>query len=134
MNFIKKLNLTTAIIKIIFFLTLQNYVIYSQLYFSSDPYYLLSYEKKQFQGELPFHATSIRPFYQIGDRNLSIIIKNQIFINNNASNQENMDLRYFGNGIGSFKSISISGYYKFLAFNLEPYLLSNNLRSGPPFP
>ena len=40
------------------------------------------------------------------------------------------DLRYIGNGIGSFNSISISGYTKFFAFNFEPYSLINNYKDG----
>jgi hypothetical protein len=41
-----------------------------------------------------------------------------------------MDLRYSGNGIGSFNSISFSGYTKFFAFNFEPYSLINNYKDG----
>ena len=74
-------------------------------------------ELKQFNKVLPFHSTAIRPFYRNIEKSLSITIINEIYINNNASNQENMDLRYIGNGIGNFNSVSISGYSKFFAFN-----------------
>ena len=47
------------------------------------------------------------------------VLKSEIYFNDNATNQENMDLRYIGKGIGNYKSISISVYSKFLAFNLD---------------
>jgi hypothetical protein len=104
--------------------------IFSQIYKSADPYYLLNYELEQFNKIVPFHSTSLRPFYIQNNKSFSISLKNEIYINNNASNQENMDLRYIGNGIGNFKSISISGYTKFFAFNFEPYSLIDNYKDG----
>ena len=104
--------------------------LFSQIYKPADPYYLLNYELKQFNKIVPYHSTALRPFYIQSNKSLSISVINEIYINNNASNQENMDLRYIGNGIGSFNSISISGYTKFFAFNFEPYSLINNYKDG----
>jgi hypothetical protein len=115
--------------KVTLFISLLFSNVFSQLYISADPYYLLNYELKQFNKVLPFHSTAIRPFYRNIEKSLSITIINEIYINNNASNQENMDLRYIGNGIGNFNSISISGYSKFFAFNFEPYSLKDNYKN-----
>ena len=101
--------------------------LYTQIYFSADPYYLMEYELKQFNNTISYHSTTFRPFYMIQkNKNISLSVKNEFFINNNAPNQENMDVRYIGNGFGSFTSVLISGYSKFLAFNLEPYKLTSN--------
>ena len=101
-------------------------VLKSQNYIVADPYYLINYELKQFNNIEPFHSTSFRPFYLPKDKSLSISFINEIYINNNASNQENMDLRYLGKGIGSFRSLAISGYSKYFAFSIEPYQLNHN--------
>ncbi len=119
--------------KIAFYSLLMVSSIYSQIYKSADPYYLLDYELKQFNQIIPFHSTSFRPFYIKNNKLFSIKVKNEIYINNNASNQENMDLRYIGKGMGNFNSITISGYTKFLAFNFEPYYLTNNYKNGQIF-
>ena len=95
----------------------------AQGYISADPYYLMQYELKQFNGNVQKHSTAFRPYYQ-GLKPFSITFNQEFYYNNNASNQENMDLRYIGDGVGSFTSINISGYSKFLAFNFEPYTLN----------
>ena len=103
-------------------------VIFSQNYIPADPYYLLSYELKQFNKLMPIHSTSFRPFYIKSNKLISVAINNEIYINNNVSNQENMDVRYIGKGIANYTSLSISGYSRFLAFNLEPYTLNDNYK------
>ena len=103
-------------------------IIFSQNYIPADPYYLLSYELKQFNKLMPIHSTSFRPFYIKSNKLISVAINNEIYINNNVSNQENMDVRYIGKGIANYTSISISGYSRFLAFNLEPYTLNDNYK------
>ena len=101
----------------------------SQFYTLADPYYLLDYELRQFNNDLKLHPTSMRPFY-FGDKNrFSVIYKSEIYFNDNATNQENMDLRYIGKGFGLFKSLNVTGYNKFFAFNFEPFLLVNNYRN-----
>ena len=69
----------------------------SQLYTSADPYYLLLNEKAQFEKGKKFHSTAMRPFYQSNGKKMLFSIKNEFYLNNNAPNQENMDVRYFGN-------------------------------------
>ena len=101
---------------------------YSQLYIPADPYYTLSYELNQFKGNIKPHSLSMRPFYFLDKKTdfLSLKYSNNIFYNNNAPNQENMDVRYIGNGTGIFTSFHISGYSKYLAFNIEPYIINSN--------
>ena len=107
----------------------------SQFYFSEDPYYLMHYELNQFNGNLKHHSLSMRPFYSSNGKVKPISVKytNNIYFNNNASNQENMDLRYIGKGFGSFSSIHISGYYKYFSFNIEPFILNNNYLNFEPY-
>ena len=96
--------------------------------FLADPYYLLDYELELFKDPKKFQSTSIRPFYLKTENKLSIRFNNEVYFNNNASNQENMDLRYIGKGIGHYKSLSISAYSKYLAFNFEPFSLIHNYK------
>ena len=110
-----------------YLLILYSSIIYSQNYISADPYYLLKYEFMQFNNNAKFHPTSLRPFYI--NNKFSLKVKSELYINNNASNQENMDLRYVGSGVGSFTSVSISKYSKYFAFNFEPYSLIHNYRN-----
>jgi hypothetical protein len=112
--------------KIVYYTLLMISCLSSQLYVDADPYNILNYELKQFNKTLPFHSTSLRPYYRNTNKSFSIRIINEIYFNNNASNQENMDLRYIGNGLGNFRSVSISGYNKYIAFNFEPYSLTAN--------
>ena len=35
----------------------------SQTYISADPYYLFNYELGQFNGQLNYYSTAMRPFY-----------------------------------------------------------------------
>ncbi len=98
----------------------------SQLYTSADPYFLFENELKQFNQITPFHQTTIRPFYKNSERLFNVSLKNEIYFNNNAPNQENMDIRYFAKGMGSFTSIRLTGYSKFLIFNFEPYKLTSS--------
>ncbi len=99
---------------------------FSQNYILADPHYLLNIELMQFNGKQPLQAISMRPFYRKNNNFLSITFNNEYYINNNASNQENMDVRYIGNGMGNFTSLSLSAYSKFIAFNFEPYVLKHN--------
>ena len=115
--------------KFLIYTILINSLIISQNYISADPYYLFNYELKQFNDEIPFHSTSIRPFNYKTDKIINVTVNNEIYFNNNAPNQENMDIRYFNKGLGSFTSVRITGYSKFIAFNIEPYKL--NLKSIP---
>ncbi|MDB9722669.1 capsule assembly Wzi family protein [Candidatus Marinimicrobia bacterium] len=112
--------------KIAIYILLMISPVFSQLYNSADPYYLFKNELQQFNNIIPFHQTSVRPFYKNSGNFFNISFKNEIYFNNNAPNQENMDVRYFAKGIGSFTSIRLTGYSKFIAFNFEPYKITSS--------
>ena len=115
----------------------------AQNYSSADPYYLLKNEKKQFSqyaqkpelDSIPkyFHTQVIRPFYTpIENKPFSIRLRNEQYYNENAPNQENMDIKYIGAGNGWYTGYNISFYSNFLAFTVEPYLLRNENKDFEP--
>ena len=97
----------------------------SQMYTSADPYYLLLNEKIQFENGTDFYSTAMRPYIKFNGSQFYLSFKNEFYLNNSAPNQENMDVRYFGSGIGSFNSIHIAWLGKYTSFSAEPFLLRN---------
>ena len=65
----------------------------SQLYVSSDPYYLLKADKEQLSKSDNIVSTAFRPFYLNNGNKFFFSFKNEIYFNDNAPNQENMDVR-----------------------------------------
>ena len=51
-----------------------------------------------------------------------------MYLNNNAPNQENMDIRYFSKGLSHFNSLKFSLSSKYLYFIIEPYFKKNNYK------
>ena len=71
-------------------------ICYSQTFIASDPSMLLTFEKKQFDNQLPLENSIFKPvFYSTDTLSFKVVLKNEIFLNNNSPNQENMDIRYF---------------------------------------
>lgn len=98
----------------------------TQQYVSADPFYLLSNERDQLLGRVNPYSTIVRPiFIKSKKSNWSIIFHNEIYRNNGGPNQENMDLRYFGKGIGYYNSVNVAHFGKYVAFSFEPYILYN---------
>ena len=92
---------------------------------SADPYTLLIDEKSQFQGDIPIHPNIFRPiFFNTDSTSFSFTLRSESYYNDNAPNQENMDVRYFSKGIGSFQSFQISLNSKYFSFIAEPYLIT----------
>ena len=52
-------------------------------------------------------------------------VKNEFYLNNNAPNQENMDVRYFSKGFGSFYSAQLAVNSPYFSFIAEPFLKLN---------
>tara|TARA_Y100000590_G_scaffold470748_1_gene669213 strand:- start:6388 stop:7899 length:1512 start_codon:yes stop_codon:yes gene_type:complete len=103
---------------------------YSQIHVPSDPYHLLLYEKSQFDGEKPMNSNMFRPLFHKTDSTLFMVqIKNEFYFNDNVPNQENMDVRYFSKGMGSFNSIALAMNSKYFTFLAEPYIINNNFLS-----
>jgi len=114
---------TIKIVTILFFTI--NFLL-GQTHIAADPYYLLNYEKDQFQNRLPISQNIFRPIFLHSDTlAISILLRSEHYYNNNAPNQENMDVRFFSKGTGSFNSIQLainSPYFSFLA---EPFISKN---------
>ena len=106
-------------------LILYNFI-FSQTFIPSDPYYLILSEKKQFDEKLPIMSNNFRPiFFKSDTTAFSINFKNQFYYNNNAPNQENMDVRYFSKGMGDFFSVRLSMNSRYFSFIAEPYKISS---------
>ena len=104
--------------------------VYSQNYFPADPYFLIEYEKKQFNGILPLQPNIFRPiFFQTDSLSFSAIIRNENYYNTNVPNQENMDIRYFSKGTANFTSFQLSINSPYFLFIAEPYMINNNFRA-----
>ena len=87
-------------------------VLYAQnigTHYDSDPYFLLISERNQFSKEAPIQSNIFKPiFFNTDSIAISISLKNQFYYNDNAPNQENMDVRYFSKGLSNFSSIQFS--------------------------
>jgi hypothetical protein len=111
----------------------------AQTHDPADPYYLLHTEKTQFQGLLPLQSNLFRPiFFKTDSLSFSFTIRSESYYNDNAPNQENMDVRYFSKGVASFNSVQVAINSPYFSFMAEPYLMQNRFsassginRSGP---
>ena len=93
----------------------------AQTHLSGDPFNLLLLEKSQFQGKTPFQSNIFRPiFLQSDSLAISINYKSEFYFNDNAPNQENMDVRYFSKGFGTFNSLMFSLNSPYFSFLFEP--------------
>ena len=100
---------------------------FSQNFVPADPYHLLRIEKSQFLGSKVFNSNLFRPiFYNSDSLSFSILFQYQSFFNDNAPNQENMDIRYFSKGVSHFSSIQLSFDSKFFSAMIEPYTYHSN--------
>ena len=111
-----------------FFILLISSLLRSQTFFPADPYFLINYEKKQFDGFFPFNSNIFRPFFlsELDSTTYNIAYKSEFYFNNNAPNQENMDMRYSSKGISYFTSLQFSLNHKYLSLLFEPFLKENN--------
>ena len=98
----------------------------AQTHLPADPFYLLHYEKMQFDKRLPMLTNIFRPlFFDSDTTSISLNLRSEMYFNNNAPNQENMDVRYFSKGISNFNSIQIALNSRHLFFLAEPYMNNN---------
>lgn len=98
----------------------------AQKYIPADPFDLKLFERNQFLDETNVQnsATFIRPFFIQDKTQFQIKLTSEFYFNNGLPNQENMDVRYFGKGIGRFVSFRATYLGKYLSFVFEPYHLS----------
>ena len=114
----------------IWFLKLVSFLLFlltyssAQNFYSADPYYLLLNEKAQFQGKFPLVSNTFRPlFFNDDTTSFSATIRSEGYYNDNAPNQENMDVRYFSKGLSGFNSFQItfnSPYFSLMAVWEQP--------------
>ena len=98
----------------------------AQNHLSADPYYLLLIEKAQFQDRLPMSNNLFRPLFINTDTlSVTVTVRNEGYYNDNAPNQENMDVRYFSKGVASFNSVQLAINSPYFSFLVEPYLMHN---------
>ena len=97
-----------------------------QTFYPADPFYLLQYERAQFQNRLPIQSNIFRPlFFATDSLEFNLTFRSEGYFNDNAPNQENMDVRYFSKGFANFNSVQLalnSPYFLFLA---EPYIINS---------
>jgi len=99
----------------------------AQTHIPADPFYLLQYEKAQFEGRFPMKSNVFRPIYYNTDSTaFSFTMRSEGYYNTNAPNQENMDVRYFSNGVGNFNSFQLAFNSPYFSFMAEPYIMRTN--------
>lgn len=104
-------------------------VLKAQVYTPADPLYLLVLEQRTFfDASMSKQSLLIRPFFNSTKSTWSVRVRNEHYFNNNAPNQENMDVRYFGKGYGWFLGLNVSYWGQYIAFSFEPYWLKNDNR------
>jgi hypothetical protein len=102
----------------------------AQGYIPADPFHLLLIEKSQFEGHIPIQSNMFRPLFSNTDSmSFSVTFRSEGYYNDNAPNQENMDVRYMSKGIGGFNSVQIAFNSPYFSFMTEPYLMLNKFLS-----
>ncbi|SVB87756.1 uncharacterized protein METZ01_LOCUS240610, partial [marine metagenome] len=97
--------------------------IVAQTHIPADPYYLLITERAQFNGQLPLQPHIFRPLFHKTDLPaFSFTLRNESYYNDNAPNQENMDVRYFSKGLANFTSLQLALNSNYFSFIVEPYI------------
>ncbi len=98
----------------------------AQGYIPADPFHLLLSEKSQFEDRLPIQSNMFRPmFFNTDSTSFSVTFRSEGYYNDNAPNQENMDVRYVSKGIAGFNSVQIAFNSPYFSFMAEPYLMPN---------
>jgi len=102
----------------------------SQTHLPADPFHLMLSEKSQFEGRLPIQSNMFRPmFFNTDSMSFSVTFRSEGYYNDNAPNQENMDVRYVSKGIAGFNSVQIAFNSPYFSFMAEPYLMPNKFLS-----
>tara|TARA_Y100000590_G_scaffold466415_2_gene641718 strand:- start:794 stop:2296 length:1503 start_codon:yes stop_codon:yes gene_type:complete len=115
-----------SLIRIYFYYIIIFSSLFARLYIPADPYYLIYYEYQNYHNGINQKSLLFRPI--IENRNFSgfnIILRNEVFLNNNNPNLENMGNKWVGRGIGFFTGYSISYHNNFVSFSIEPFYYIN---------
>ncbi|MBT3849165.1 MAG: hypothetical protein HOF58_08105 [Candidatus Marinimicrobia bacterium] len=68
-------------------------------------------------------------FFNTDSMSFSVTFRSEGYYNDNAPNQENMDVRYMSKGIASFNSVQMAFNSPYFSFMAEPYLMPNKFLS-----
>jgi hypothetical protein len=128
MNYLIEIIKTKLLYHYIIFFSIS--IISSQEYISADPYYLLKLEKKMLESNKQITPTFFRPYIKSRNNKFIFSLKNEFYFNDNAPNQENMDVRYLGKGFGTFNAFHFAWKGQYLSFSAEPYLINNQNKSS----
>ena len=103
-----------------------NSLLKSQHLIFADPVNIIKYEQKISFGDEIHRSLILRPLlYKPLKNNLTIITRNEFFINDNGPNLENMGNRWIGKGASYFSGLNISYFNNFISFTIEPYYFFN---------
>ena len=110
---------------IIFFFYLK--FLFGQLFISADPFHLISEENNNYPG-YSNHNLFIRPLVYSNLNKWNFKIRNELFYNDGAPNLENMGNKFIGRGLGSFLGLNVSYSGKYIFFNLQQFLFTNQIK------
>lgn len=98
-------------------------VIFGQLNFKADPFYLLSYEKEFASRISNYNSMIFRPINNqfFPEKIFFINARSEFYYNTNSPNLENTSDKWIGKGAGFFSSLSFDYRTKFYGFSVEPY-------------
>jgi len=104
--------------------------LYSQIFITADPFYLLEQEKNSFAIDNTNSKNFLfRPFLNHTDTSLcgtwSTGFRTEAFFNDNAPNLENTSDRWIGRGVSFFQGLYMAYTNSFLSLSLEPYYFTN---------
>jgi len=99
-------------------------LINGQHFVSADPYEIIIFEQEQFLKNVHNQSLIIRPLLKkYTNPKWSLIVRNELFINNNRPNLENMGNRWIGKGTGFFTGFNLSYSNKYISLRIEPFYL-----------
>ena len=98
----------------------------SQIFISADPFNLIKVENNYFSDSTFIPNMIIRPILDSkSNQKYKVIVRSELYFNDNHPNFENMGNRFIGKGLGYFTGINISYNGKYLSYSIEPYFLNN---------
>lgn len=102
-------------------------ILFGQLYFRADPFYLLEYEKNLSYDAAEYRTTMFRPAYNpnFPINNLLINARSEFYYNTNNPNLENTSDKWVGKGTGFYSSLSFGYRSQYFGISVEPFYFIN---------
>ena len=93
-----------------------------QHFISADPFNLFKYEQEKFLDNQHQQSLLLRPLLnQSNTSRWSLVVRNEVFFNDNAPNLENMGNRWVGKGGGFFTGLNLSYCNNYIFISIEPF-------------